>query len=290
MDAIQALRNPPPPSLPLTPLNAAKRTAAYHAVSHHLPPNATYVGIGSGSTIVFAVEAIASLPRSVTFGMTFIPTGHQSRQLIIDAALRLGAIDSLPKREDGVLVMLDVAFDGADEVDEELNLVKGGGACLFQEKLVAVSARKFICVADHSKLSPKLLTTYPTIPIEVVPPSAPAVLQQLRVLGSPSPFLRPGGSAKAGPIVTDNSNFIIDAPFPPLLPSAQQNPDPNNNGQWDVATLAKHIKDIVGVVEVGLFWGRYSANGVGGQKPIAAYFGKEDGEVLVKTQTLEKTP
>jgi ribose 5-phosphate isomerase A len=301
MDVIQALRSPSAPPTTLTPLNAAKRTAAYAAIADHLSPNATYIGIGSGSTIVFAVEAIASLPSFITSGMTFIPTGHQSRQLIIDSGLWLGSIDALPRLEDGRLRMLDVAFDGADEVDEELNLIKGGGACLFQEKLVAVSARKFVCVAgtiipkfltqvslltfkqtDYRKLSSRLLTTYPTIPIEVLPLSAPSVLQQLRALGSPLPFLRLGGSAKAGPIVTDNSNFIIDAPFPPLLPSTPQTSDPNNR-QWDVATLAKHIREILGVVEVGLFWGRNG--GVdgegGGQKPIAAYFGKANGEVVV---------
>jgi hypothetical protein len=65
--------------------------------------------------------------------------------------------------------MLDVAFDGADEVDAELNCIKGGGACLFQEKLVAERAKKFVCVADYRKRQERLLTNWPTIPIEVAP-------------------------------------------------------------------------------------------------------------------------
>jgi len=102
--------------------------------------------------------------------MAFIPTGDQSKQLIIEAGLPLGGIDSLPPVEDTHTLMgredalhvatgqqdlglkgkrqsLDVAFDGADEIDEDLNVIKGGGACLFQEKLVATAAKKFICVA-----------------------------------------------------------------------------------------------------------------------------------------------
>lgn len=150
----------------------AKRHAAYKAVTDHFNPAATYVGIGSGSTVVYVVEAIAAMGPRVTSKITFIPTGFQSRELIIDAGLPLGAIDSLVRLEatpitngsgqdatralkpgsqdtgiDGAKILLDVVFDGADEVDEELNCIKGGGACLFQEKLVATSARKFICVA-----------------------------------------------------------------------------------------------------------------------------------------------
>ncbi|KAH0547668.1 hypothetical protein FGG08_000157 [Glutinoglossum americanum] len=268
--------HPPPPKTPLTPLQAAKRAAAYHAVSDHLLPNHTYVGIGSGSTIVYVVEAISTLPRSLTSHMTFLTTGHQSRALIYDAGLRYTNIDTLPLDGAGAVRMLDVAFDGADEVDAELNVIKGGGACLFQEKLVVVSAKKFVCVADHRKLSPSLLTSFPSIPVEILPLSTQHVLASLRLLGSPSPTLRSGLPAKAGPVITDNAGFIVDAPFPPLLPSQE----PSDEGsRHDVATLAKRIKEIVGVVEVGLFFGA--------QKPAVVYFGMDDGGVMVKT--LEKT-
>lgn len=126
----------------LSPGDQAKRSAAYKAVEDHFSSSARNVGIGSGTTVVFVVEAIASRGAEVTSQMTFFPTGFQSRDLIVQAGLRLGSIDSL-----GEDVMLDVAFDGADEVDQDLNCIKGGGACLLQEKLVAINARKFICVA-----------------------------------------------------------------------------------------------------------------------------------------------
>jgi hypothetical protein len=156
----------------LPPVEASKRRAAYKAVEDHFDPSFKYVGIGSGSTVVYVVEAIAAKGREITSKMRFVPTGDQSKQLIIEAGLPLGSIDSLPpvsteqlhlsgdaaydlstglqdlglkgKRES-----LDVAFDGADEIDEDLNCIKGGGACLFQEKLVATAAKKFICVAGQ---------------------------------------------------------------------------------------------------------------------------------------------
>ena len=122
-------------------VEAAKHKAAEKAVEEHFNSSFEYVGIGSGTTIRFVVEAIKKvLPKEST--TKFVPTGYQSRQVIMQAGLTPMLYDSLP--ED---VLLEVAFDGADEVDDELNCVKGGGACLFQEKLVATRAKKFVCVA-----------------------------------------------------------------------------------------------------------------------------------------------
>lgn len=127
-------------------IEASKRAAARTAVQNHYPKVAKYVGIGSGTTIVYVVEAIKELgfDTSNTF---FVPTGYQSKQLIISAGLTPITFDSLPEG-----TVLDVAFDGADEVDEELNCIKGGGACLFQEKIVALQAKEFICVAGAHHL------------------------------------------------------------------------------------------------------------------------------------------
>jgi len=161
----------------LSPVEASKRRAAYKAVEDHFDPSYRYIGIGSGSTVVYVVQAIADQGRDVTSKMIFVPTGDQSKQLIIEAGLTLGSIDALPPVDatqekmsateahrvftgvedlglKGKRQALDVAFDGADEIDEELNCIKGGGACLFQEKLVATSAKKFICVAGVSKIPP----------------------------------------------------------------------------------------------------------------------------------------
>lgn len=126
---------------------AAKRNAANKAVADHFDLTAKYVGIGSGSTIVYVVEAIRALNDDRVRKILYIPTGNSSRQLIVKAGLKDASFDSLPND-----TLIDVSFDGADEVDEDLNCVKGGGACLYQEKLVATHARKFICVAGTSSL------------------------------------------------------------------------------------------------------------------------------------------
>lgn len=309
---LEALPRSPPREL--SPVEAAKRRAAFKAVEDHFDPAYRYIGIGSGSTVVYVVEAIAEKGHAITSKQIFVPTGDQSKQLILEAGLPLGSIDSLPPVKDshsrmsgetarrvatgeedmglkGKRESLDVAFDGADEVDEELNLIKGGGACLFQEKLVATSAKKFVCVADHRKLSKRLLTQWPSIPIEIAPLSAPTIKRILITLGCPDPKIRQGGSAKAGPVVTDNGMWIIDAPFRPLLVSsdltASEKGD-GTNGIWEVHNLGRRLKRTVGILEVGLFHGRNgfqvesSGEEGGGQKPIAAYFGMENGEVDIR--------
>lgn len=133
-------------------IESAKKRAAYQAVEEHFDNSMQFIGIGSGSTIIYGVEAIKEKlerepPKDGRY-IFFIPTGFQSRKVIEQAGLMPMGFDSLPEK-----VMLDVAFDGADEVDDELNCIKGGGACLFQEKLVATRAKKFVCIAG---------THYPT--------------------------------------------------------------------------------------------------------------------------------
>jgi ribose 5-phosphate isomerase A len=261
-------------------VESSKKAAAFQAVKDYLRPEYLHIGIGSGSTVVYVVEAIAELGSSITSKMSFYPTGEQSRQLIIAAGLRLAYIQDLP-----IDLSLDVAFDGADEVDDDLNLIKGGGACLMQEKIVASSAKKFVCVADFRKISPRLGTSWKKgIPIEVLPMAAERVLRELKAMGSVNPRIRPGLPGKAGPIVTDNGMLIIDAPFSPLLLSKDKESGIKGgdgvDGIWSVDALAQRLINIVGVAEIGLFHGK---NGLeiarGAQKPVAAYFGLQDGGV-----------
>lgn len=200
--------------------------------------------------------------------------------------------DSLPPD-----TLLDVAFDGADEVDAELNCVKGGGACLFQEKLVATRARKFVCVADFRKDVDRLLTGWGYIPIEVAPIAVKTVLRALRDLGCPNPSLRTLNLVKEGPLKTDQDFYIVKAPFPPLLVDGDKEPGEGVVGQtveglqgrvWRIGDLARRIKAIVGVLEVGLFVGMtgpeaLAKSGRGGERPVAAYFGMQDGSVKVRT-------
>ncbi|PGH36211.1 ribose 5-phosphate isomerase A [[Emmonsia] crescens] len=272
----------------MSTIEDAKRNAAKEAVAKHYPPNPKFVGIGSGTTIVYVVEAIKALGVD-TSSTAFVPTGYQSNQLVVDAGLTPIAFDALPEG-----TVLDVAFDGADEVDDDLNCIKGGGACLFQEKLVALQAKEFVCVADSRKLQPRLLTNWPSIPIEVAPLAARRVISELKQLGSPLPKLRSAPVKKEGehsqPVKTDQGFFLIDAPFPKLLlPSdvAQGQDGSGKHGVWEVTALADRINLIPGVLEVGLFCGltgpqAQAAGGIGGQKPVAAYFGMPDGSVSVR--------
>ncbi|AEY95441.1 FACL077Cp [Eremothecium gossypii FDAG1] len=240
-------------------LEDAKRAASYRAVDENLDPaKHRVVGIGSGSTVVYVAERIgkyqASPELKAKVEFICIPTGFQSRQLILDNGLRLGSIEQYPE--------VDIAFDGADEVDPELNLIKGGGACLFQEKLVSTSSAQFIVVADSRKRSPQRLGTSWTrgVPVEVVPSAYVRVLRDLRgIPGCRSAQLRLGEPGKAGPVVTDNNNLLIDADFGPLE---------------DPAALHARIKALVGVVETGIFAGNAAK----------AYFGSADGS----TQTLAR--
>ncbi|KAI5279382.1 ribose-5-phosphate isomerase rki1, partial [Ascosphaera acerosa] len=173
-----------PTPAPALSIEEAKRLAAREAVKNHYPAGAKYVGIGSGTTIVYVVQAIKELGFD-TAATLYVPTGSGSRRLIVDAGLTPCAFDLLPEG-----TVLDVAFDGADEVDDELNCIKGGGACLFQEKLVARQAREFVCVADYRKLQPRLLTQWTYIPIEIAPIARFRVLTALEKLGSINPTLR----------------------------------------------------------------------------------------------------
>lgn len=223
-------------------------------------------------------------------------------QVILKAHLKDLKFDSLPPS-----TLIDVAFDGADEIDDSLNCIKGGGACLYQEKLVATQAKKFICVADHRKLQPRLLTFWKYIPIEVEPLATHTVMKEILALGATSAVLREGHMMKAGPIKTDQDNFIIDASFQPLLlpvdvqksgslhPIQKGMEGMGKGGVWEVRELAREIKAIEGVLSVGLFVGENGEQAVkrgagrGGQKPVTAYFGMEDGSVTVRVANEDGT-
>ena len=267
-------------------VESAKRAAGRRAVEDYLDPSYTYIGIGSGSTIKYVVEAIAEMPRAVTGRMKFVPTGTQSKGLIREAGLRVLAIDDLVLEFSEFVPgqqYIDVCFDGADEVDPELSCIKGGGACHYQEKLVAKFSRRFVCVADYRKRVDRLLTSWAAVPIEVQPLATEAVRRELLLLGSQKPYIRSGLPGKAGEIVTDNGNHVVDAPFPPLLLSSEADRMDPAKGLWTVDALAARIKSISGVLEVGILTGLNGPEamklGKGGEKPVKVYFGMKDGSV-----------
>ncbi|UZJ52330.1 hypothetical protein CBS101457_001650 [Exobasidium rhododendri] len=234
-------------------VEAAKRAAAYAAVDNHVKREHTVIGIGSGSTVPFAVERIIQQGSEVNQNRWFIPTGFQSKELIIRGGLRLGDIDAFTE--------VDVAIDGADEIDDHLNAIKGGGACQLREKVLAQAATTFIMVADYRKNSKILGTTWTQgVPIEVAEFGWSRVKTRLEGMGSSAATLRMG-KMKAGPVVTDNGNLIIDAVFSPTI-------------MKDPKDLFSRIKQFTGVVEVGLFVNMCEA----------AYFGNSDGSITSKSR------
>ncbi|KAI1325515.1 ribose 5-phosphate isomerase A [Xylariaceae sp. FL0255] len=275
-------------------IESAKRAACHRAVHENFVPGTfKYVGIGSGSTVAYVVEAIAAYGPSVTSSLKFVPTGSGSTNLIKNAGLTVLQVPDLlaevgwagpgsPRQA------IDIYFDGADEVDEELNVIKGGGACLFQEKLVSRLSKKFICVADSRKKAPRLLSNWKYVPIEVSPAAAELVRRALIDLGSKDPAVRVWGPTYTT-LVTDNGNHIIDAPFPTMLLNSESDKMDPEKGIWTPDALTVKIRDILGVLEVGIFSGltgpQASAMGVNvqGVRPVKIYFGAADGGV----ETLE---
>ncbi|CAD7012781.1 ribose-5-phosphate isomerase [Ceratitis capitata] len=231
-------------------LNEAKRIAAHRAVDEWVKTNTT-VGIGSGSTVVFAVERLAERVRKEGLKIICVPTSFQARQLIVENDLTLGDLDRNPK--------LAVAIDGADEVDRNMVLIKGGGGCLLQEKIVASCAEKMVVIADYTKNSEYLGEQYRKgIPIEVVPMAYVPIKERIAARFGGELKLRMA-VAKAGPCVTDNGNFILDWHF-------------KESCDCDWAKVNGELLQIPGVVETGLFV----------NMATKAYFGMADGSV--KTQ------
>ncbi|KAJ9577369.1 hypothetical protein L9F63_006049 [Diploptera punctata] len=230
----------------MSPVDYAKKVAAIKAIDEYIKDN-YIIGVGSGSTIVYAVERLAQRVKDEKLHVVCVPTSYQARQLIVNHKLQLGDLDIYPK--------LDCAIDGADEVDANMTLIKGGGGCLTQEKIVASCAKQFIVIGDESKESQKLGEKYKKgIPIEVIPMAYCPVQQKVEALFGGSAELRMA-KMKAGPLVSDNGNFILDWKFP--------------DSQFDWASVNTTIKMIPGVVETGLFVNMASK----------VYYGMADGSV-----------
>jgi len=230
-------------------LESAKKIAAEKAVNEHVH-NKLIVGIGSGSTIVYAVNRLAERVKTENLNVVCIPTSFQAKQLILNNGLKLGELETYPE--------LDVAIDGADECDVNLNCIKGGGGCLLQEKIVASCAKYLVIVADHTKNSEYLTFNYKKIPIECSPMAYVPVLKRIEKLFGGELKLRMA-VAKAGPCVTDNGNFLLDWFY-------------DGSAKTDFNEINKTIMMIPGVVDTGLFIGMAKK----------AYFGMPDGSVVEK--------
>lgn len=183
------------------------------------------VGLGTGTT---ATLFIRSLGERVQQGLKIrcVASSDASHNLAASLGMDITTLDKLPE--------LDVYIDGADEVAPSLALIKGGGGALLREKIVASAAKKFIVVADQTKVV-KTLGRFP-LPVEVIKMALPLVQPKLAALGL-NPSQRPAKNGN-GPYLTDEGNFILDC-------ACGQIPDP--------AATAAAIRSIVGVVEHGLF-------------------------------------
>jgi ribose 5-phosphate isomerase A len=188
------------------------------------------VGLGTGSTAIHAIHCLGQRLRDRELReIRGIPTSFQSSVLARELRIPLASLDEIDK--------IDVAIDGADEVAPDLTLIKGGGAAHTREKIVDALADEFIVVVDETKLVDKLGSKFP-VPVEVIPYALVPVLRALERLGG-VPELRMG-VRKAGPVVTDQGNFVVDVKFDSI-------PDP--------AGLERTINNIPGVLENGLFVG-----------------------------------
>ncbi len=188
------------------------------------------VGLGTGSTTAYAIEYLGDrLSKGEITNIVGIPTSFQAEVLAKKYGIPLTTLDAIDH--------IDVAIDGADEVDPNKNLIKGGGAAHTREKVVDALANEFIVVVDSGKLTNKLGATF-LLPVEVIPMAITPVMNALSKLGG-KPELRMG-IKKAGPVVTDQGNLVIDIKFDSI----------DNPGE-----LEKTINNIPGVLENGLFVG-----------------------------------
>lgn len=195
--------------------NQAKRAVAEAALKYVQPGE--LLGVGTGSTVNFFIDALAALKNDIP--------GAVSSSEASSARLRAIGIPVVDLNNAGTL---SIYVDGADESNIHLQLIKGGGGALTREKIVAAASKKFICIADESKLVQQL-GTFP-LPVEVIPMACAYVARALVALGS-QPVLREG-------FTTDNGNVILDV---------------RNLTIIDAFALEAEIGLLAGVVSVGLF-------------------------------------
>ena len=185
------------------------------------------LGLGTGSTAALAIEELGIRVREEGLDVTGVPTSFASERLARQHGIPVSTLDETPE--------LDLAFDGADEVDADMTLIKGRGAAQTREKIVAAQAARFVVLVDESKMVTRLGTKFP-LPVEIVPMAAAPVMNVLRSLGA-QPELRMGAK-KDGPVVSDQGLWILD-------------------GMFDEIADARHVNQVLlntpGVVDHGLF-------------------------------------
>lgn len=180
------------------------------------------VGLGSGSTVSFIVREMAKIPDKGS--IEFVPTSLQIKLEAEKSSLRIADENTIPD--------LDIVFDGADQIDSNYNMIKGGGGALLREKILISAAKKVVIVADASKFVDSFSRS---VPIEVHPMARSLVVKKLEEMEG-KPVLRI--LDKGYPFVTENGNLILDVLFPTIA---------------DPKKMEIELKNIAGVLEVGIF-------------------------------------
>jgi ribose 5-phosphate isomerase A len=188
----------------------------------------TIVGLGTGSTTAYTIQFLGDRLKSGELkDIVGIPTSFQAEVLAKQYGIPLTTLDAVDR--------IDIAIDGADEVDPQKNLIKGGGAAHTREKIVDYLAEQFIVVVDSSKVVDRLGSSFP-VPVEVIPMAIAPVMRAIEALGG-KPELRMGVK-KAGPVITDQGNMVVDVKFDTIDSPAE---------------LEKRLNNIPGVLENGIF-------------------------------------
>ena len=187
------------------------------------------LGLGSGSTAALMIRGLgAKLAKGELKNIVGVPTSFQGEVLAAELKIPLLSLNAVDR--------IDLAIDGADEVDPGFQLIKGGGACHVQEKLVAARADRFVIVVDATKLVDRLNLGF-LLPVEVLPGAWRQVKQQLEGMGGVAELRM--AQRKAGPVVTDQGNLVQDLKM--------------DGGISDPAGLEQAINNVPGVLENGLF-------------------------------------
>jgi ribose 5-phosphate isomerase A len=218
-----------------------KRNAANEAAAQ--VKSGMVVGLGSGTTAAYAIISLGERGKHENLQILGVPSSYQAFELAVQNGITVTTLEEHP--------IIDVNIDGADQIDPALNLIKGMGAALTREKIVAASSRRNIIIADAKKKVQNLGEGNHPVPIEVVPFAIALVKRRIQSLGG-SPLLREA-KEKLGPIISDNGNVILDATFGIIK---------------DPAKLELDLKMIPGIVETGIFIGLANTVYLGSSKGV----------------------
>lgn len=206
-------------------MSSSKQAAGRHAAE--FVEDGMTVGLGTGSTVFYTLERIAERIASEGIAIRAVPTSVDTQEKARKRDIPLVGLDEVE--------VIDLTIDGADEIDPNFHMVKGGGGALLREKVVASISSREVVVVGREKLVDRLGTSF-LLPVEVVPFARPVVVRGLRTLGA-QPALRQAAEGEV--YLTDNGNEILDCHFP--------------EGIADPRALERQLDEIVGVVESGLF-------------------------------------